>query len=79
VEKEVEVGGWKGVNCSSIGWARDDGVWYSKGMLTVTEDVSDMRTHRFQSQAILRRNQMKELRGGGEVVDNIIAVSVRDS
>jgi len=39
-----------GVNCSSIGKARDDGVWYAKGMLTVTKDVSDVRTHGFETQ-----------------------------
>jgi len=39
-----------GVNCSSIGKARDDGVRYAKGMLTVTKDVRDVRTHGFETQ-----------------------------
>jgi len=36
-----------GVNCSSIGKAR---VRYAKGMLTVTKDVRDVRTHGFETQ-----------------------------
>ena len=50
------------MNCTGIGKARDDGVGYAEGVRTVTENIGDVRTYRFQTEksAILWGNEMKE-------------------
>jgi hypothetical protein len=64
------------MNRPSVRKARNDGVRHTEDPGPITEDVGDVRTYRFQSQesAIFRRNQMKELRCGGEVVNDVIVV-----
>ena len=62
------------INCPSIRKARDDGVRHTEDVVAITEHVGYMRTHRFQTQerAVLSGDQMKELRSGGEVVNDVV-------